>query len=342
MTVPPQMIFTPPPSLRIERFSPRAITSRADVEAIVDLINICRQADQIDRYTFVAEFEADLNHPRLDPTRDFQIWEDSDRQIVAYANLWTEAETQDPLEGYLGFQIHPSVRQTDVPAQLLEWAEARIREIGHKRGVGVCLRGSGRASQTDRIQFFESNGFKADRWFYNMGRSLVDVPVVHTQVPEGFTIRPVQGTEEAKTWVEMFNQSFIDHWNHHDLTLEDYHHEIEHDPEYKPELDLVAIAPDGTLAGFCVASIHTADNQQRNCREGWINLLGTRRGFRRMGLGRALLLRGLQCLQQQGIDYAKIGVDSQNPNQAFALYESVGFHRLHACPTFIKLLSTQE
>lgn len=339
MTVPPQMIFTPPLALSAERFSARSIAGRSDIQAIADLINTCHQADQIDRYTSVADLEADLKHPRLDPSRDLRLWEDGDRQVVAFAELWTEAEMCNPLEGGLWFQIHPRVRQTDLPAQLLAWAEARMRQIGGDRGVNVCLRGSGRESQTNRIQFFETNGFKADRWFHTMGQSLVDVSPAQPQIPDGFIIRPVRGTEEAAAWVEMFNQSFIDHWNHHDLTLEDYYHEVEHDPEYKPELDLVAIAPDGTLAGFCVAAIYTADNKQRNCREGWINLLGTRRGFRRMGLGRALLQQGLQCLQKQGITYAKIGVDSQNPNQAFTLYESAGFQHLYTCPTFVKLLN---
>ena len=44
----------------------------------------------------------------------------------------------------------------------------------------------------------------------------------------------------------MFNQTFIDHWNHHPLTVETRKHWLT-DPNYKPELDLVAIAPDGTI-----------------------------------------------------------------------------------------------
>ncbi|MGB3494015.1 MAG: GNAT family N-acetyltransferase [Elainellaceae cyanobacterium] len=340
MTVPPQMIFTPTISLNAYRFTSRAFEAGSDLQAIADLINTCHKADQIERYTSIASLEADFKHPNLDLARDVRVWEDGDRQIVAFAGLWMAAETHDPLEGDLWFQLHPRVRHAGVPAQLLTWAEARMRQIGSDRGVAVNLRGSSRESQIDRIRFFEANGFKADRWFHTMGRSLVNSPLAQPQMPDGFTVRPVQALKEAEAWVEMFNQSFIDHWNHHDLTLEDYYHEVEQDPEYKPELDLVAIAPDGTLAGFCVAAIDTADNQQRHCREGWINLLGTRRGFRLMGLGRALLLQGLQCLQQHGMDYAKIGVDSQNPNQAFALYESAGFRHLYTCPTFIKPLDS--
>ena len=135
----------------------------------------------------------------------------------------------------------------------------------------------------------------------------------------------------------MFNQSFVDHWNHHPLSIERHLHWLT-DPDYRSDLDLVAIAPDGTLAAFCYGAIDPAYNQQKNCREGWIDLLGTRRGFRRMGLGRALLLEGLTQLKNAGMDTAKIGVDSQNPNRAYALYESVGFHLIHSGLSFVKEL----
>lgn len=57
-------------------------------------------------------------------------------------------------------------------------------------------------------------------------------------------------------------------------------------------------------------------------------MLGTRRGFRKLGLGRAMLLSGLQALQQAGVETALLGVDSENPSGALHLYESAGFRQM--------------
>jgi mycothiol synthase len=50
-----------------------------------------------------------------------------------------------------------------------------------------------------------------------------------------------------------------------------------------------------------------------------------RRPWRRRGLARALLTRSLKMFQEMGMVEAALGVDSQNLNGAFRLYESVGF-----------------
>jgi mycothiol synthase len=99
-------------------------------------------------------------------------------------------------------------------------------------------------------------------------------------------------------------------------------------PGYRPEQDLVAVAPDGTFAAFCLWAIDAADNARRGRSDGWIGLLGTRRGHRGIGLGRAMLLVGLQRLRDAGADTAKLGVDAENPTGALGLYERVGFRKV--------------
>ncbi|MBF8290251.1 MAG: Acetyltransferase, partial [Chloroflexi bacterium] len=46
---------------------------------------------------------------------------------------------------------------------------------------------------------------------------------------------------------------------------------------------------------------------------------------RRRGLARALLAESLRAVRDAGADQACLGVDTQNPNQALTLYESLGF-----------------
>jgi ribosomal protein S18 acetylase RimI-like enzyme len=47
--------------------------------------------------------------------------------------------------------------------------------------------------------------------------------------------------------------------------------------------------------------------------------------FRRRGLARALLAASLRAVRDAGATKAALGVDSQNPNQAQTLYESMGY-----------------
>ncbi|WP_371357296.1 GNAT family N-acetyltransferase [Hydrocoleum sp. CS-953] len=65
-------------------------------------------------------------------------------------------------------------------------------------------------------------------------------------------------------------------------------------------------------------------------------ILGTRRGFRKRGLGKAMLLSGMQRLRDVGMDKALLGVDAENPSGATRLYESVGFRKVHTNIFYVK------
>jgi mycothiol synthase len=127
-------------------------------------------------------------------------------------------------------------------------------------------------------------------------------------------------------WVDLYNQSFVDHWDYHPMTIENREHWLT-DPGYMADLDLVAVAPDGTFAALCSCEINAESNERDRRKEGLVDLLGTRRGHRRLGLGRAMLLEGLSRLKSAGMDTARIGVDATNPTGALGLYESVGFRK---------------
>jgi ribosomal protein S18 acetylase RimI-like enzyme len=145
---------------------------------------------------------------------------------------------------------------------------------------------------------------------------------------------------DLEPWVEAFNQSFIDHWNFHPTTVEEHRHRLAR-PHYNPELDLIAIAPDGTFAAFSLCGIDPEDNAANKRNEGWIHILGTRRGFRKIGLGRAILLESMHKLKAAGIDTAVLGVDAENPTGALRLYESVGFYKVNTGVTYQKDLEPE-
>lgn len=311
----------------------RSYRGETDLEAIANLREACEAVDQLEQWTTVSELERDFNAPSFDKERNIQLWEDDTGKLIACATLWHPVG--ELTNGYLGFHVHPDARGGSLEREIIKWGEERLREIAKEQGVtSVKLRCQSRDDRTDRIAILQENGFSADRYFLTMQRSLQE-PLAEPQFPAGFTVRSVIAEQDAEAWVEMHNQSFIDHWNHHDLTVEDYKH-WNTDPDYRPELDLVAIAPDGTFASHCYCAIYPEDNKRSGRKEGWVAVLGTRRGFRRLGLGKAMLLSGMQKLLAAGMDTAKLGVDYDNPNGARQLYESVGFRKLHTNVSYYK------
>ncbi|NJN59035.1 MAG: GNAT family N-acetyltransferase [Leptolyngbyaceae cyanobacterium SL_5_9] len=316
----------------------RPYAGETDLEAIAHLLNTCEAVDQLDNYYSVRDLRLEFSEPNFDAARNLRLWHDGDGKLIGFGQIWfpLEAASQE-LDGHLWFRVHPDARGNRLETEIIGWGEARMHEIWLERGVAVKLYGHARDKQTDLITLLENSGFTFVRQFLRMERSLTQ-PIPAPHLPEGFTVRHSQGEADLEAWVEMHNQSFIDHWNYHPLTIETHRHWMT-DPEYYPELDLVAIAPDGTFAAFCYCHIPQEQNHHLGRNDGWIGMLGTRRGFRRMGLGRAMLLTGLQKLKAAGIEIAKLGVDTENPNRAQTLYESTGFHKAHASFSFVKPLS---
>ncbi|WP_293338302.1 GNAT family N-acetyltransferase [Microcoleus sp. CAWBG58] len=313
--------------------SVRSYAGDRDLSAIADLINTCEAVDRLEEGISISELQQEFNQPSLDLARDICLWEDASGKLIGFAQL-SISEPAEVTDGWLWFRVHPQMRGGDVEASAIAWGEVRMREVSAVRGSPVKLRSSTRADECDRISLLTSCGFKADRYFFRMARSLAE-PIPEPQFPEGFVLRQFPGEEDAEAWVEMFNQSFIDHWNHHDLTVEKFKYHFAQ-PDYRNDLDLIAVAADGTFAAFCYCEINPEENDRTGRNEGWIAVLGTRRGFRKLGLGRAMLLAGLQRLKAAGVETAILGVDAANPSGALRLYESAGFHNIRNSISYIK------
>jgi len=317
----------------LSSFKIRPTTETIDYVAIADLINFCTTADNLEDFISAEELEHELNSPDFNVERDLRLWEDEQGKLCAVAQCWMP-ERKETVDAHLWFSILPHLRGIGIEADIFSWAEVRLRIEAAMRGLPAKLRTGARSDQMARLELLKQQGFTSDRKFYRMARSLMnEIPA--PQFPEGFTVRPLNGDTEVEAWVELFNQSFIDHWNYIPLTVSDRQHWMQ-DSSYQPDLDLIAVAPDGTLAAFCYNLIHVHENEHLGRLEGWIADLGTRRGFRRLGLGRAMLLTGLHALKAKGMDTAVLGVDSQNPSGALKLYQSVGFEQRYSFISFVK------
>lgn len=302
--------------------STRSFAGELDFASMAELVNACDAFDQLDDGTSVEELRDEFSSPFFHPERDVRLWETEGGQLIGLGLLWIPP-TGVVVDGFLWMKVHPAHRDDSLEPEILGWAEARVREVGQERGQPAKLRAGGRTDQTKRLALLEQHGFTTARYFLRMARPL-DAPIPDPVLPSGFTLRHVEGPHEVPAWVDLYNESFIDHYNHHPLLVEDRLHWLE-EAHYRPEQDIIVVAPDGTFVAFCICYINAHENQRSGRQEGWVSLLGSRRGYRKLGLGRAALLAGLRQLKADGADTALLGVDADSPTGATRLYESAGF-----------------
>ncbi len=310
----------------------RPYKGATDEGAIANLVKICETAQGLEDESSISEVLLKLNAPNIGQDRDARLWEERGKLIGL--TLLELTDSDRVIDAYLWSYIHPEKRDRVLENNTLKWVEQRLKTIAKQRNLPVNLRVYSREDHKSAILLLKQHGFTIDRSFITMARSLYR-PIPEPQLPAGFKLITMKDLTELEPWVETYNESFIDHWNHHDLTVETVEFWV-NSSHYQPELNLIAVAPDNTLAGFCNCNIQT--DAADGLKIGRIEWLGTRRGFRKMGLGRSLLQAGLQQLKTVGMDLAKLSVDADSPTGAHRLYQKVGFRPLKTWFAWVKSL----
>ena len=166
-----------------------------------------------------------------------------------------------------------------------------------------------------RAGWLEERGYRVTAQDTALSRSLAE-PIADISLPPGFQVRACRGLAEveARAWAQYgaFDSS---------APFEQYVQRFTRfmqSPVYDPRADLVAAAPDGRIAAFCITWTD-AEN-----RVGLFEPVGTHPDFQRLGLGKAVMLAALRRLHDQGMQQAIVcTVDHNTP--ALHLYEAVGF-----------------
>jgi GNAT superfamily N-acetyltransferase len=144
-----------------------------------------------------------------------------------------------------------------------------------------------------------------------LGNAIPDVPLA-----PGYTVRALGDESElpARSWLSW--KAF--HPDEPDTAYQGWawYRNVQRVPLYRRDLDLVAVAPDGTLAAFCTVWFDDVT------RSAVFEPVGTHPAYQRRGLGRAVMTEGLRRAARLGATLAS--VSSYSPG-AHALYASVGF-----------------
>lgn len=305
----------------------------APATLMVPIANAVYLANGMDELTTVPDLENWLGHTTeaFDPTQDVVLAE-VHGALVAYG--WVEwADTTDGLREFrVGGYVHPDWQQRGIGRRLLAWQEERAR--AHP-AAGATERplamGTWSSDQNVRkIRLVTHAGYTVTRFFFEMNRPTLD-DIDLPPMPEGLEIRPLASDRDSQKQLwDADAEAFQDHWggfDASDLAFEAWLTDPNHDP------DLWVVAWEGDeIAGAVTNAIFAAENEAFGRARGWMETVFVRRRWRRRGLGAALVARALVRLREAGMREAGLGVDSDNPTGALALYERAGFgvHRRSA------------
>jgi len=284
---------------------PRPYAGEADLPLIAELI---RSVPPTGRH--LVDFPWRMCAPTLDPLLDARLWT-VDGVAVGFAawRIWWAA---------LDFYVRPGPSQAEVEAEIFAWAPQRFRELDAVRGQPLPYWVEARDDNPEGLALLARHGYTLDHdYAYVMLSRDLAAPLPRPDPPPGFTIRPLAGTSETDAYVALHRRAFAStsmtaEWRTRALRM----------PQYDPELDLVAVAPNGQLAGFCVG---WAAPERRLAQ---IEPLGIDPEIQGKGLGRALLLEMLARFQAHGAEYAQVETETTR-FPALRAYQAVGLQPIY-------------
>jgi len=251
--------------------------------------------------------------PRLENSRGdlfpgTQLWEEPGVGIVAAAN---------PEREFLYFlQVGPgySFLLPEMVGWIEEHCASRKPDSSKELQVSVViLEGS-----PEREAALRGRGFERGRVYGILRTRDLDEPIPDYNPPEGYTIRSVVPETDFPKIAEAVRIVF-GHGESFDTGVLEW---LSRRSFYVPELDLVAVAPDGSVASFCTFRVDPPSRVTE------LEPMGTLPGHRRRGLAKAIIAEGLRRLREYDPTLLYIGGAADTP-EANRLYEVTGFTGAH-------------
>ncbi|TDC00985.1 GNAT family N-acetyltransferase [Micromonospora fluostatini] len=256
--------------------------------ALTDLAEACLTADGgLPLFT-----SPPLLRARLLQTRTLGAWHDG--RLVAAVSVGTTSEpaTSTGL-------VHPAWRERGLGGRLLRWV--------HEQAGDADLLVTSESWSPGAHALLTARGFEPTFAERVLRHDLTALPEVAP--PDGVTTGPV--TLDAELFAT-YRASFADRPGFVEPGIEEWLDELRGDDGYRPDLSLIARAPDGTAIGF----LNVIDN--------WIDQVGVIPAWRGRRAGAHLVASALRSLAADGARTAWLCVNDTNP--AAALYRRLGFH----------------
>lgn len=249
-------------------------------------------------------YEANPDTSRL-LARPIQLWETGNGRLVGF--VLSEGSSDAHLN------VHPDYRHLE--PDMIAWAATVLGPVQRAEG-SPHLEIYAYEYDVLRQRLLAERGFeKTGYWgmirHLRLGERSLPQPVV----APGYTMRTTRPEDltECQRMADLLNAAFGRTIHNAD----EYHNFCQLAPCFRPDLDLVAVAPDGSFAAYAGIPYDHVN------RRGIFEPVCTHPNHRRLGLAQALMQEGL--LRLKALAAVDATVDTGDMAPANRLYDSLGF-----------------
>ncbi len=310
---------------------------REDAEMIHELLIDVETEDQRGWVDTLDDRYRDFEDPDSDPQHDSLLVMAPDGRLAGLGWVFTPQEYDREQIVFLWGEVHPDYRQQGLGGFILNWMESRGRRILESRHAlpQRVLRAACPEHLHDRVDLFTEHGFQHTRSSYRMRRALSD-PIPEVVLPPGIEFHSWK-TEYNEAALQTANEAFRDHWGYVPTSAESWNLWVTSHPSFRPDLTRLAVHGD-QIVGLSINRVNDEEIQATGLKEGWIDDLAVLRPWRRQGIGAALLCAALRAFDEIGLEFAGLGVDTENTSGALRIYERLGFKVVKQFMIFTKAL----
>jgi predicted N-acetyltransferase YhbS len=233
--------------------------------------------------------------------RTIGIWENENAEIVGVVH----SENEEAGEAW--FQIHPDY--TFLYAEMVTYAEERLADVVDRVGFVKLYVNDGCELET----IAQARGYERLDYSIHHHEYLLD-ELPDLRLPDGFVIKSVLEEDDVDKRRVAKALAFGGGYAPSDWTPAQAYKQIQQAPDYRKDLDIFIVAPNGEYASFCTIWVDE-ENQYGN-----FEPVGTHVAYQGMGLGRALLHEGFRRMAAYGVTRSYM----DSPNK---FYRKVGFRQ---------------
>jgi len=300
--------------MEMVRYRPFAVED--DLPRLTKLLGVIEAVDRTSEDVREETLREQLGWPGHDPAHDRWVAVSSDAPdtLIGYGSLFKTA-LSERADVYVA--THPNWRRQGIGAELLRRLVARARELG-ATSLGAYAADHLVASDA----FLRARGFAPVAAYTEM-RVPADAVFPMPQWPGGFSVRPYADVQNPAIFRAAANRCYAGVWGHQTVSEEDVQGWL---PEVDAEGAFLLFAPDGEIAGMCLAAMSQSLSERRSEPTGLIDAPGVVAGRRSEKLYLPQALHALGWLQHQRPAPVSIVLESWGDDPAtLDLYTGIGF-----------------